>query len=73
MSITSRQRSAKHPNPQCRETHAAQPYIHPIRQRVFDLWRPDKGDSHNYKPHGKFGGCTIAQRAKNGFAKLAKA
>ena len=63
MSTTSRTKATKRPNPKCRETSAPRPYLHVIPFKLFGLWRSDKGDSHNYKPHGKFGGCTKKVRA----------
>ena len=63
MSTIPKAKTGKRPNPKCRETSASRPYIHIIPSKLTRLFRPDKGDSHNYKPHGKFGGCTKPERA----------
>ena len=70
MSIKSRQRDAKRPNPQCRETHQPGPNLGLIPIKAIGLFRPAySSSSHNYEPHGKFGGVTRIARFLRELAK----
>lgn len=50
MSTTSKLRSTKRKNQQCRNGQRPKPYLHPIREKLFGIFKPD-----NEKIEGAFG------------------